>query len=47
MSLPLPKGGFKWKLVMPTEEQVIKPKELKLEDRLDLRGGRGVPRGAP
>jgi len=27
MSLPLPKGGFKWKRVMPTQEQIIKLKE--------------------
>ena len=27
MSLPLPKSGFKWKRVMPTEEQIIKIKE--------------------
>ena len=27
MSLPLPKSGFKWKRVMPTEEQIIKMKE--------------------
>jgi len=27
MSLPLPKGGFKWKRVMPTEEQIMKLKE--------------------
>jgi len=26
-SLPLPKGGFKWKRVMPTEEQIMKLKE--------------------
>jgi len=27
MSLPLPKGGFKWKRVMPTQEQIMKLKE--------------------
>ena len=27
MSMPLPKGGFKWKTVMPTEEQILKKKE--------------------
>ena len=27
MSLPLPKGGFKWKRVMLTEEQIMKMKE--------------------
>ena len=27
MSLPLPKRGFKWKRVMPTEEQIMKMKE--------------------
>ena len=27
MSLPLPKSGFKWRRVMPTEEQIIKIKE--------------------
>ena len=27
MSLPLPKGGFKWKRVMPMEEQIMKMKE--------------------
>ena len=26
MSLPLPKSGFKWKRVMPTEEQILKMK---------------------
>ena len=26
MSLPLPKGGFHWKRVMPTEEQIMKMK---------------------
>ena len=27
MSLPLPKSGFKWKRVMPTEDQIMKMKE--------------------
>ena len=27
MSFPLPKGGFKWKQVMPTKEQIVKLKE--------------------
>jgi len=27
MSLPLPKSGFKWKRVMPTEEKIMKMKE--------------------
>jgi len=35
MSLPLPKSGFKWKCVMPTEEQIMKMK--------DTGGGPGVP----
>jgi len=26
MSLPLPKSGFHWKRVMPTEEQIMKMK---------------------
>ena len=45
MSLPQPKGGFKWKQVMPTKEQMIG--ERKLEDRVDLGGGLGVSRGTP
>lgn len=27
MSQPLPKSGFKWKRVMPTEDQIMKKKE--------------------
>jgi len=27
MSLLLPKGGFKWKTVMPTQQQIMKLKE--------------------
>jgi len=44
-SLPLPKSGFHWNCVMPTEEQIMK---MKWDDKkgLDLRGGLRVPRGS-
>ena len=34
MSLPLTKSGFKWKRVMPTEEQLIKMKEHSKKGRI-------------
>lgn len=36
MSLPLPKNGFKWKRVMPTEEQIMKMKGVDTRGRPEV-----------
>jgi len=42
-SLPLPKSGFKWKRVMPTEENCDNENVRKFKDGMDTRSGLGVP----
>ena len=37
MSMPLPIRGFKWKQVMPTEEEILKEKR-ECEEWVDSRG---------
>jgi len=36
MSLALPKNGFKWKRVMPTEEQIMKMKGVDTRGRPEV-----------